>query len=250
MLELAELGVEIATPRTRTAVYIRKRTLPLMQINANRLTKTVLLKNGERLTILEEITLNIEHGEIFGIVGISGSGKSTLLGLLAGLDLPSSGSIFWETTEINQLNEDQRALMRLKGAGFVFQNFELLEAYTALENVMLPLELAGKLNAKQRALECLAEVGLRDRMNHYPQQLSGGEQQRVALARAFATQPKILFLDEPTGSLDQKTGNRVVDILLALNQAHKTTLICVTHDPNLNRLFSRTVHLAGGKVKI
>lgn len=219
-----------------------------MKIRANRLTKTVLLTNGEPLTILEDISLEIEHGSIFGITGISGSGKSTLLGLLSGLDLPSSGDISWGERVINRLNEDQRAALRLNFAGFVFQNFELLETYTALENVMLPLELADKNNASAIASECLSEVGLKNRMHHYPAQLSGGEQQRVALARAFANSPKILFLDEPTGSLDQKTGEIIIDSILKLNKLHQTTLICVTHDPNVNPIFTQSVKISGGKL--
>lgn len=155
----------------------------------------------------------------------------------------------WDHHELNQLTEDEKAALRLQKAGFVFQNFELLEAYTALENVLLPLEIAGIKQAEKRALQSLAEVGLQDRVHHYPAQLSGGEQQRVALARAFVTEPKILFLDEPSGSLDQKTGHLIIDLLLQLNQRHKTTLICVTHDPALNPMFSRSVHIVNGSIE-
>lgn len=220
-----------------------------MQLRANRLTKTILLTSGETLTILEDISLDIDSGEIFGVTGISQSGKSTLLGILSGLDLPTEGTVLWDKTPINTLNEDQRAALRLNHAGFVFQNFELLENYTALENVTLPLELSGKEDATMRASEALTEVGLEHRLYHYPGQLSGGEQQRVALARAFVSRPKVLFLDEPTGSLDQKTGESIIQILLKLNRLHQTTLICVTHDPNLNPIFSRSIHLVGGKIE-
>lgn len=221
-----------------------------MQIRAEQLTKIVPLKSGGSLTILQDISLMIETGEIVGILGVSGSGKSTLLGLLAGLDMPTEGEIFWDMTRIDQLSEDERAGLRLNSAGFVFQNFELLSSYTALENVLLPLELTGKPNAKAKelALESLDSVGLIDRLNHYPAQLSGGEQQRVAIARAFAIRPRVLFADEPTGSLDQRTSDEVITLLAELNEKYHTTLICVTHDPALNEIASRSMHISFGKL--
>ncbi len=229
-----------------------------MKIRANHLTKKVSLPNQELLTILEDISLDIESGEKLGIIGVSGSGKSTLLGLLAGLDLSTTGSVFWEVDNktifnLNLLSEDKRAELRLNQAGFVFQNFELLSSYTALENVLLPLELLGMNNSSttnltERAKHCLAEVGLSHRLNHYPNQLSGGEQQRVAIARAFSVQPRILFADEPTGNLDQKTGFQIIRFLYELNEEYKTTLVCVTHDPALSEICDRTLHIADGRI--
>lgn len=219
-----------------------------MQIRAEHLNKTVPLSGGSQLNILQDISLKIDSGEILGILGVSGSGKSTLLGILAGLDLPSDGSVFWDKIDITQLSEDGRANARLKKAGFVFQNFELLPAYTALENVLLPLELSGAKNAEEEAKNCLREVGLKARFFHYPNQLSGGEQQRVAIARAFAVRPQVLFADEPTGNLDQKTGTDIIKLLLELNRVYQTTTICVTHDAALSQICTRTLHISGGRL--
>jgi putative ABC transport system ATP-binding protein len=219
-----------------------------MQIRAEHLTKIVPLKSGDTLTILEDVSLNIEIGEIISIVGVSGSGKSTLLGILAGLDRPTTGKVFWDMSRLDNLDEDKRAALRLNAAGFIFQNFELLASYTALENVLLPLELIGKAEAKSQAIESLEAVGLLDRLNHYPSQLSGGEQQRVAIARAFAIRPRVLFADEPTGSLDQKTSQQIINLLLELNEKYHTTLVCVTHDPALSEMASRSMHIVSGRL--
>lgn len=204
------------------------------------------------LTIIQDISLNIESEEIVGILGVSGSGKSTLLSLLAGLDLPTRGHVFWEHQDITILNEDARAKLRMKNAGFIFQNFELLPAYTALENVLFPLEILemtlGMKDAEILAKEALIAVGLEHRLQHYPNQLSGGEQQRVAIARAFAVRPKILFADEPTGNLDQATSAQILKLLFDLNAQHKTTLVCVTHDPALSEMCDRILHISGGRL--
>lgn len=216
------------------------------------------MPNGETLTILQDLSLEIESGQILGILGVSGSGKSTLLALLAGLDIPTQGAVFWDNTNLNNLDEDGRAHLRLHKAGFVFQSFELLPAYTAYENVLLPLELLDEKSSRdatgtsitieEKAIQCLREVGLEKRLHHYPNQLSGGEQQRVAIARAFALEPKVLFADEPTGNLDEKTGTHVIELLNNLNKMHKTTLICVTHDPALSRMCQKVLHLSGGQL--
>lgn len=219
-----------------------------MKIHTQHLTKKVPLQTGETLTILEDISLSIDSGELLGILGVSGSGKSTLLGLLAGLDLPTEGQVFWNQVSLQRLDEDRRAALRLHNMGFIFQNFELINSYTALENVLLPLELAGKMDAYVLAVKHLQEVGLRDRLDHYPNQLSGGEQQRVAIARAFSIQPKILFADEPTGNLDQKTSQNIIALLIELNKKYKTTIVCVTHDPDLSKVCSRAYHLSGGRL--
>ncbi len=187
-------------------------------------------------------------GESVAVVGVSGSGKTTLLSLLAGLDLPTSGQIFLDGICLNRLDEDGRAAVRGDLVGFVFQNFQLLPSLTALENVMLPLELKGERRAAARAREYLGRVGLEHRLHHTPRQLSGGEQQRVALARAFVTEPAILFADEPTGNLDRRTGAQVIDLLFELNRAHGTTLILVTHDEILARRCRRTIVLDGGRI--
>lgn len=215
-------------------------------ISAENLVKTVQ-SGTDSLHILQDIALDIKLAESVAIVGASGAGKSTLLGLLAGLDTPSSGKIFWQSEDITQLSEDERALKRGQLIGFVFQNFQLLPNLTAQENVMLPLELLGKA-AKQPALTALTEVNLTERLHHYPSTLSGGEQQRVAIARAFAVQPKILFADEPTGNLDKKTGEKIIDLLFTLNQKHQTTLIIVTHDEQLAARCDRQLHLDGGQL--
>ena len=212
-------------------------------------TKSVIkhIPVGEELVrILNGVELTITDGESVAITGASGSGKSTLLGILAGLDVPSSGQVVLGEHEITHMNEDQRAEVRSELVGFVFQSFQLLPALTALENVMLPLELAGNSDAKQVATEFLQKVGLNERLSHYPRQLSGGEQQRVAVARAFASQPKILFADEPTGNLDHATGEQIIELLFELNQAQGTTLVLVTHDMDLAKRCGRQLQLADG----
>lgn len=204
---------------------------------------------GQPLTILDGIDLDIAAGESLAIVGSSGSGKTTLLSLLAGLDLPSSGEIALAGTSLGGLDEDARAALRAGRVGFVFQSFQLLAGFTALENVMLPAELAGLGDARDRARAALERVGLAARLDHYPQQLSGGEQQRVALARAFCGQPQILFADEPTGNLDTATGGRIIELMFELNRAQDTTLVLVTHDAALAARCARRVTLAGGRLR-
>lgn len=201
---------------------------------------------GSELVILKGINLEIKSGESVAIVGASGSGKSTLLGLLAGLDEPSEGRVIVGDTDLSQLDEDGRALFRGREIGFVFQSFQLLPALTALENVMLPLELSGQSDARKQAEHFLERVELQDRIDHYPRQMSGGEQQRVAIARAFAARPTILFADEPTGNLDSRTGSHIIDILFELNREQGATLVLVTHDQGLAGLCERRLHLDGG----
>jgi putative ABC transport system ATP-binding protein len=201
---------------------------------------------GTELEILKGITLEIKSGESVAIIGASGSGKSTLLGLLAGLDEASGGSVTINGTELGALDEDGRARFRGKHIGFVFQSFQLLPALTALENVMLPLELQGKSDVAKQAEHYLHRVGLGARMAHYPLQLSGGEQQRVALARAFASRPAILFADEPTGNLDTRTGEHIIDLVFELNREEGTTLVLVTHDSALAERCQRCLRLDGG----
>lgn len=216
-------------------------------VQAINLSKQVF--SGEQpLTILHEVNFAVEAGDSLSIVGASGSGKSTLLGLLAGLDEPSSGSVRLDGAELFALDEDGRARLRGALVGFVFQSFQLLPAMSALENVMLPLELRGTPDARERATESLRQVGLSERAHHLPKHLSGGEQQRVALARAFVTQPKILFADEPTGNLDAATGAQVIELMLELNRAQGTTLILVTHDEALARRCGRQLRLEAGRV--
>lgn len=209
------------------------------------LSRQVPVSEGE-LTILHRLDLEIAAGESVAILGASGSGKSTLLGLLAGLDLPTSGEVHINGENLFALDEDGRAALRGRLIGFVFQSFQLLPALTALENVMLPLELAGIVSAREMALAVLQRVGLSERRNHYPKHLSGGEQQRVAIARAFATQPKLLFADEPTGNLDSATGARIIDLLFELNREQGTTLVLVTHDAELAARCSRRLRLVDG----
>ena len=216
-------------------------------LSANHLGKSVSSSDGV-LTILHDICFDLVAGESVAITGSSGSGKSTLLGLLAGLDLPSQGNITLMGQDLNSLDEDGRAKLRGLQVGFVFQSFQLLPHLTALENVMLPAELAGMGNAKAAAMAWLERVGLGERFEHFPKTLSGGEQQRVALARAFITQPAILFADEPTGSLDELSGNRVIELLFELNQANHSTLVLVTHDPALASRCQRQLHLQGGRL--
>lgn len=216
-------------------------------LSAQALTKQVSI--GEtQLTILHDITLQVNSGEAVAILGASGSGKSTLLGLLAGLDLPSSGKVHLQDVDLFTLDEDSRAALRGKMMGFVFQSFQLLPALTAIENVMLPLELTAADNAEKVAQKLLQRVGLASRQHHYPKQLSGGEQQRVAIARAFATEPRLLLADEPTGNLDSATGVQIIELMFELNREHGTTLILVTHDEVLSRRCSRQIRLADGKL--
>lgn len=200
------------------------------------------------LTILDDLSFEVESGATVAIVGASGSGKSTLLGLLAGLDLATSGSVTIFGEKLLALDEDARAAWRARNLGFVFQSFQLLPQMTALENVMLPLELAGDRHASERARELLKRVGLGDRLGHYPRTLSGGEQQRVAIARAFAPRPRLLFADEPTGSLDAATGERVIELLFELNREAGATLVLVTHDAQLADRCSMRLMLAGGQL--
>jgi putative ABC transport system ATP-binding protein len=200
------------------------------------------------LTILDDIHLDIAPGETVAVVGASGSGKTTLLGLLAGLDVPSTGQVLLDGVDIGTLSEDGRAALRRRAVGFVFQSFQLLPALTALENVMLPLELSGVSGARESAQALLTRVGLRDRLDHYPRQLSGGEQQRVAIARAFAGPPRLLFADEPTGNLDVATGEEIVRLMFELNREQGTTLLLVTHDERLAARCGRRVRLTAGKV--
>lgn len=216
-------------------------------LRTQELTKTVN-SQGQDLTILSDVSLTVNEQDTVAIVGVSGSGKSTLLSLLAGLDLPSGGEVHLAGEPLHQLDEDQRAAVRAQNVGFVFQSFHLLPGLSALENVMLPIELKEQDRAKERATELLEKVGLKDRLQHYPNQLSGGEQQRVAIARAFASEPKILFADEPTGNLDTKNGNKVSDLLFDLNKQLGTTLVLVTHDDRLAERCQRIVRLEGGKV--
>ena len=216
-------------------------------IETRDLVKSVDTSEGV-LTILKGVSLKFEAGEAVAIVGASGSGKSTLLGLMAGLDISSSGEIFLDGHELSSLNEEERAVLRGQLVGFVFQSFQLLPSLTALENVMLPIELKGDAAAREKAVDLLDRVGLTERWHHYPNQLSGGEQQRIAIARAFATEARILFADEPTGNLDTATGAKIVDLLFDLNKAFSTTLVLVTHDERLAARCDRQVRLVAGEV--
>lgn len=206
-------------------------------------------RSGDRsLTVLQDVSFAIAAGESLAIVGPSGSGKTTLLGLCAGLDRAGEGQVTLCDATLNNLDEDARAAVRNQYVGFIFQNFQLIPTLTALENVMIPAELNGRKNARERAMALLTKVGLGDRLDHYPTQLSGGEQQRVALARAFSNEPKILFADEPTGNLDDSTGQMVEELLFELNQEMGTTLVIVTHDPELAAKTQRIIQLKGGQV--
>jgi putative ABC transport system ATP-binding protein len=218
-----------------------------IEISARDVSKSVLGPDG-RIDILDGVSVAVARATSLAIVGASGSGKTTLLGLLAGLDQPSRGEITLAGTRIEALDEERRAALRRRHVGFVFQSFHLLPALNAEENVMLPLELDGRDDARERAQAVLADVGLSQRRHHYPHQLSGGEQQRVALARAFVHRPRILFADEPTGNLDQRTGRAVGDLLFELNRAHATTLVLVTHDPALAERCAATARLDGGRL--
>ena len=203
---------------------------------------------SKNLTVLSNISFEVEKGSIFSIVGPSGSGKTTLLGLCAGLDYPTSGTVELCGTSLGDLNEDERAALRNKNVGFIFQNFQLLPTLTALENVIVPLELQGDKNAATIGIDLLTKVGLADRLHHYPAQLSGGEQQRVALARAFSNKPAILFADEPTGNLDEETGEKVIQLLFELNKQAGTTLVIITHDLELANRTQQILRLKGGKI--
>ena len=216
-------------------------------LTARKLTKKVSSPEGE-LTILNDVSLSVKRGETAAVVGPSGAGKSTLLALLAGLDEPTSGQVWLGDEELTALDEDGRAQLRNRQVGFVFQSFHLLPSLTALENVLLPLELSGVDHEAERAREALDQVGLESRVQHYPRQLSGGEKQRVAIARAFVTEPALLFADEPTGNLDNKTGERIMRLLFDLNAAAKTTLVLVTHDLTAAERCHRIFELAGGRL--
>lgn len=218
---------------------------PVLEIKD--LTKTY--RSGERtLTVLDKVSLSLTQGSCCAVVGPSGSGKTTLLGLCAGLDRPTSGSVILDGVPLNQLDEDQLARVRSESVGFVFQTFQLISTLTALENVVVPLELRAETGIRRRAIELLDQVGLGDRLDHYPTQLSGGEQQRVSLARAFINRPKILFADEPTGNLDVETSAKVTELLFELNAASATTLVLVTHDLELARRTQRVIELKGGVI--
>jgi putative ABC transport system ATP-binding protein len=216
-------------------------------VRATGLTKQVDTGRS-RLTILEDVELEVAPGEAVAILGASGSGKTTLLGLLAGLDVPSSGQVLLDGIDLAALDEDGRAALRRRLVGFVFQSFQLLPALTALENVMLPLELGGAAQPRETASALLARVGLGQRTDHYPRQLSGGEQQRVAIARAFAGNPRLLFADEPTGNLDSATGEEIIELMFELNREQRTTLLLVTHDERLAARCGRRVRLAAGRM--
>ncbi len=222
-------------------------TAPSIVLKTAALSKQVSSPDGT-LTILDGVSFEIAAGETVAIIGASGAGKSTLLALLAGLDEPTSGHTWLSGADLTSLDEDGRAAVRARHVGFVFQSFHLLPSLTALENVMLPLELAGTANAKTLALEVLGRVGLGPRTGHYPRQLSGGEQQRVAIARAFVTHPAVLFADEPTGNLDAATGAKIIELLFELNRGSKTTLVLVTHDQAIAERCGRIIRLDAGRV--
>jgi putative ABC transport system ATP-binding protein len=231
-----------------SSVQVEAATGPAIHaLEVSDLGKRVPLPSGE-LTILDGVGFTIERGDAVAIVGASGSGKSTLLALMAGLDVPSSGRVVLDGEPMSTLDEDGRARVRGEKVGFVFQSFQLLPSLTALENVMLPLELRGDADAETPARAILTQVGLGERLGHYPRQLSGGEQQRVALARAFVTRPSLLFADEPTGNLDTRTGQAIIELLFDLNAAAGTTLVLVTHDEHLAQRCNRMLRLDGGRL--
>ncbi len=217
-------------------------------LQAENLSKQVTSPEGS-LTILDRVSLQVRRGESVAIVGPSGAGKSTLLGLLAGLDVPSNGCVWLDGAELTAMDEDGRAALRADNVGFVFQSFHLIASLTALENVMLPLELGGVPDARDAARQAIATVGLDSRRRHYPHQLSGGEKQRVAIARAFVVQPTVLFADEPTGNLDNRTGEAVIDLLFRMNASAHTTLILVTHDLDLAERCDRVLFMDGGRIE-
>jgi putative ABC transport system ATP-binding protein len=217
-------------------------------LSVNQVSK-IYQSGSRKLTVLDNVDFSIEAGDSVAIVGPSGSGKTTLLGLCAGLDYATSGSVVLNGNALEELSEDQRAEVRNQHVGFIFQNFQLLPTLTALENVMVPLELKKRKDAKGKAMELLEKVGLADRATHYPTQLSGGEQQRVSIARAFANEPKILFADEPTGNLDTETGEMIENLIFDLNRQNGTTLILVTHDPELAKKTNKIIRIKGGKIQ-
>ncbi len=221
--------------------------MPNAILQTENLTKTYT-SAGKQLTVLDHVNMRVEEGSTLAIVGPSGSGKTTLLGLCAGLDSASSGSVILNGIRLETLSEDKRAEVRNQNVGFIFQNFQLLPTLTALENVMVPMELRKQTNVRSKALDLLERVGLKDRAHHYPVQLSGGEQQRISLARAFANTPKILFADEPTGNLDAETAERVENLLFALNREAGTTLILVTHNNDLAARTHHIIRIKGGKL--
>src|SRR5690554_1461945 len=241
-----------ANPQNRGDLFpIPKNTskissMPILSVDQ---VSKVYQSGSRKLTVLDQVNFQVQAGESISIVGPSGSGKTTLLGLCAGLDKASTGSISLNGHAMEALSEDARAAVRNQDVGFIFQNFQLLPTLTALENVMVPLELKRRKNAKDKALELLEQVGLGDRATHYPSQLSGGEQQRVSIARAFANEPKILFADEPTGNLDTDTGEMIEDLIFDLNKALGTTLILVTHDIALAARTNRIIKIKGGKIQ-
>lgn len=220
--------------------------MPILSVDQ---VSKVYQSGSRKLTVLDRVNFQVQAGESIAIVGPSGSGKTTLLGLCAGLDSATTGSISLNGRAMETLSEDERAAVRSENVGFIFQNFQLLPTLTALENVMVPLELKKRKDAKNKALQLLDEVGLADRASHYSSQLSGGEQQRVSIARAFANEPKILFADEPTGNLDTETGEMIEDLIFDLNKAQGTTLILVTHDIELAARTNRIIQIKGGKVQ-
>jgi putative ABC transport system ATP-binding protein len=217
-------------------------------LQADNLSKIVTSPEG-MLTILDQVSLQVSHGERIAIIGASGAGKSTLLGLLAGLDLPTSGKVWLGASELTALDEDGRAALRANEVGFVFQSFHLIPSLTALENVMLPLELANHEQPLQAAMQALQNVGLGERSGHYPRQLSGGEKQRVAIARAYVIQPTVLFADEPTGNLDQQTGEAVIEVLFRMNREYGTTLVLVSHDLGLADRCDRIIRMEAGQIR-
>ena len=218
-----------------------------LMLDVRSITKTVATQEGA-LEILQPISLSVAMGESLAITGASGSGKSTLLGILAGLDIPSTGDVYLNGNCLTALDEEGRAKVRAENVGFIFQSFQLLPGLTAVENVMLPLELRGDKQARNLAVDFLKHVGLEKRLQHYPQQLSGGEQQRVAIARAFASQPKILFADEPTGNLDSTTGAKIIDLLFELNRTQGATLVLITHEQRLASLCQKNIELSAGSI--
>ena len=242
---LVKAVVKIHSPSRK--FFMSNNTVVRPIVQATELTKEVST-GDERLTILENVNLEVNAGDSVAIIGASGSGKSTLLGLLAGLDTPSSGKVHLDGQDIFSLDEDARAAVRGRMLGFVFQSFQLLPALTAIENVMLPLELRGAVDIHAPASELLERVGLGMRLKHYPRQLSGGEQQRVAIARAFVTQPRLLLADEPTGNLDSSTGAQIIELMFELNRERGTTLILVTHDEAISSRCAWRIRLAGGKI--